>query len=428
MMKVPNILHIAAHIGGGIGSAVAGLKTCKLKQTILLLEKPINQSTLSGVKEAGFFVIEQPDAGTVNNELSKADVVLFHWSHHPAVTDLLLNGLSVPIRTILWCHVSGNYFPHISAEFLKKFDRVMFAAPYSLNLPHVKAFGESYIKERFNIVYGLGPIAKFANVPKSRDRNKFVIGYVGTLGFCKLHPRFVDFCAAVNIPGVRFVLAGEPATKSEILKAANQAGIAGKIVFCGHVADVSEVLASMDVFSYLLNPQHFGATENALLEAMAAGLPAVALNQCVESFIIKNGETGLLVNSPETYAEAVNTLWKDKTSGRKLGKSARADVLSRFDAEDNCTEFILCCYKAMDVPKKIHYFNDFFGKTPSDWFLSCVEADRQCFLENRAHDAGLIFFETTKSSPNHYNTYFPGDERLAFWTNQLKSKAMEEND
>lgn len=175
----------------------------------------------------------------------------------------------------------------------------------------------------------------------------------------------------------------------------------------------------MDVFGYLLNPQHFGATENALLEAMAAGLPVVALDQCVERGIIQDSKTGLLVHSPEEYGNAVRYLRENPEKAALLGAQARTDIMKRYEIEENRRRFLAACGRAFAGEKHLHHFDEFFTGEPADWFLSAVEADRQCFEENRPCDAGLIFRERTKGAPAHYFSYFPEDKRLMLWTKQF---------
>jgi len=413
------ILHVAAHMGGGIGSAYTGLGTCGQEQSVLLLEQPQEQTAVERVKAAGFRIIQNTNAAQTELELEQADTVVFSWHHHPALTKFLHDFPSVPIRSVLWCHVSGNYFPTIPAEFLKKFDQCMFATPYSLNLPQIQALGKGYIREHFSVVYGLNDLSSFSRIQR-KPHHSFNIGYVGTLGFCKLHPDFVEFCAAVDVSDAKFVMAGFPSTKEMILKTAAENGIAEQFQFCGQLKDVKPALAEMDVFSYLLNPQHFGATENALLEAMAAGLPVVALDQCVEHHIIRDGVTGLLVHSPDEYGKAVRFLYENPSKAAEIGANAQTEVLRTYKVQDNRERFLYSCKRAAQQPKKRHHFDNFFAGEPADWFLSCVEADRQCFEENRIGDAGLIFRERTKGSQTHYHSYFQEDERLALWAKETQ--------
>ena len=418
------ILHIAAHMGGGIGSAYVGLGTCGQEQKVLLLEPPQDKTALGRVQSAGFQIIQAADDSHIEAELNWADVVVFSWHHHPALTKFLHDFPAVPIRSILWCHVSGNYFPHISAGFVRQFDQSIFASPFSLDLPQIKALGETYLQKRCGVVYGLNDLSRFATV-KKESQAQYTVGYVGTMGFCKLHPNFVDFCAAVEMPDTRFLMVGAPSTRTQLLKAAEEKGIAGQFQFCGQLPDVAPALARMDVFGYLLNPQHFGATENALLEAMAAGLPVVALDQCVERGIIRDGVTGLLVHSPEEYGNAVRSLRENPEKAALLGEQARMDVVKHYELQANRRRFLAACRQTLTGGKRLHYFYAFFTGEPADWFLSAVGADRRCFEENRPQDAGLIFREKTKGSPAHYSGFFPHDRRLSLWAGQVRNQHLD---
>lgn len=408
------ILHIAAHMGGGIGAAYVGLSACGQEQSVLLLEKPIDQKAVANVRSAGFRVLIQPSREEAERELGQADIVVFSWHHHPALTKFLHDLPPIPIRSVLWCHVSGNYFPNIPAEFVRKFDQVLFTSPYSLELPQFRELGEDWIKQRCSVVYGLNDLSGFYKL-RRKPGGHFTIGYVGTLGFCKLHPDFVDYCAAVNIPGTRFLMAGAPSTKERILRSAAEKGIAVQFEFCGQLGDVTQALEQMDVFGYLLNPQHFGTTENALLEAMAAGLPVIALDQCVEQHIVQDGVTGLLVRSPEEYGNAIRYLRQNQEEAARLGARAREFVMKNYGLDKNRERFLAACRRAAGQDKTAHRFDDFFSGEPANWFLSCVKDDRECFTEGHIEKAGLIFRERTKGSPIHYYNYFREDKLLASW-------------
>jgi len=189
------VLHIAAHVGGGIGAAYAGLGGCGIEQSIVLLEEPVDKASLLGVIKSGFTVHVCPGREELVQLLEISDIVLFSWTHHPALTKLMIEFPNIPIRSILWCHVSGNYFPTIRAGFLQLFDQCLFATPYSLELPEVRALGRSYVQDHFSVVYGLGDLVRYTKLTP-RKHEGFVLGYVGTLNQCKLHPSFIGFIAA----------------------------------------------------------------------------------------------------------------------------------------------------------------------------------------------------------------------------------------
>ncbi len=416
------ILHIAAHVGGGIGSTYIGLKTGGEQHRILLLEKPLDTVTLSRVKEAGFEIILDADREQIVEELEAADIVVINWTHHPAMTKFLIEFPKIPIRSILWCHVSGNYYPIVPADFVKHFDQVMFATPFSLKLPQFRALGDDYINEHFHVVYGLNDLSRFGKIER-KEHDEFRIGYVGTLGFCKLNPDFADYCSAIDITDAKFVMAGNAANQEQIMMRYKQNSGKNEFLFLGQVKDVPAVLSELDVFGYLLNPQHFGATENALLEAMAAGLPVVALEQCVEKYIIKNKETGLLVKSPSEYRQAIRYLYDNPEKAMEIGVNAREKTLEQYDIEKNRQRFAKTCERAEKYEKKIHTFDDFFKGEPSKWFLSCVgQEERKYFEDDRLDELGKIFYEPTKGSPTHYHDYYQDDNRLSDWADSLKNK------
>lgn len=109
-----------------------------------------------------------------------------------------------------------------------------------------------------------------------------------------------------------------------------------RTVFRGAVPPESlpQVLAEADLFVWPAINEAFGM---ALLEAQAAGLPAVAGAAGGEgggvAGILRQGETGLLVpvGDAASFAAAVAALLDDPARRRAMGGAARANVLARHD-------------------------------------------------------------------------------------------------
>ena len=93
--------------------------------------------------------------------------------------------------------------------------------------------------------------------------------------------------------------------------------------------DVRDLLAEAEVF---VLPSRWEGMPNALLEAMACGLPCVATRVSGTEDILRDGENGLLVEpeQPEPLADALRRVLVDATLALRLGQAARATVVERY--------------------------------------------------------------------------------------------------
>jgi glycosyltransferase involved in cell wall biosynthesis len=103
----------------------------------------------------------------------------------------------------------------------------------------------------------------------------------------------------------------------------------GRAWLHGAHEDVPERLADYDLFVVLGRNQ---GCPNALLEAMAAGLPVIANDSGGTREIVKDGETGLLVDgcAPAPLAAAMLKLLADRDLARRLATNGRRHVETHF--------------------------------------------------------------------------------------------------
>jgi glycosyltransferase involved in cell wall biosynthesis len=97
-------------------------------------------------------------------------------------------------------------------------------------------------------------------------------------------------------------------------------------------AAIAALLARSDV---LLLPSHFEGMPNAVLEAMAAGVPVVCTAVGSLPDLIHDGENGFLAEVGDTalMSAAVNKLLADAELATKVGAAGRAAVSARFAME-----------------------------------------------------------------------------------------------
>jgi glycosyltransferase involved in cell wall biosynthesis len=116
--------------------------------------------------------------------------------------------------------------------------------------------------------------------------------------------------------------------------AARAAGLHGSIEFVGWRTrdEVLGALAGSDVF---VLPSHFEGLPNAVLEAMASGLPVVATRVGSIPEVVEEGRSGLLVDvrDPRGLAHALIALLDDPATAESMGERGRTIVQSRYSLE-----------------------------------------------------------------------------------------------
>jgi glycosyltransferase involved in cell wall biosynthesis len=130
----------------------------------------------------------------------------------------------------------------------------------------------------------------------------------------------------------RLVIAGTGPLRARLESLAAALGIADSVEFVGAQSDMAAWLRRGDI---AVLPSRWEGMSNALLEAMACGLPCVATRVSGSEDLIQHGVNGLLVE-PDDYralAEALLCLLRDPELCQRYGRAARATVEERYSLE-----------------------------------------------------------------------------------------------
>ena len=191
--------------------------------------------------------------------------------------------------------------------------------------------------------------ARFTPVHRStaRDERMQVVICVARLCYQKGIDVLLQAWSLVHeqAPQARLIIVGTGPLQNQLEYMAKALGIAESVEFAGLQSDV---VAQLHRGSLAVHPSRWEGMANALLEAMACGLPCVATRVSGSEDIIQHGVSGLLVE-PEDYqgmAQALLTLLRDQALAQMYGQAARATIEERFSLE-HITEMYVELYQSI---------------------------------------------------------------------------------
>lgn len=203
------------------------------------------------------------------------------------------------------------------------------------------------------IVYDIWkvPSAKLHRIPNGIDVNAYakvpapdaipgfvkrdgdvIIGTLAGLRSVKNLPRLVRGFA--HLPDhCRLVIIGEGPERENILAEAQRLGVEARVHMPGFLANPSSYVGLFDIFALSSDSEQFPIS---LVEAMAAGLPAVSTDVGDVRNIVASGNIPFIapVQAEEAYAQALSTLVSDPGLRYKMGEANRIFAAQHYDEAD----------------------------------------------------------------------------------------------
>jgi glycosyltransferase involved in cell wall biosynthesis len=166
-----------------------------------------------------------------------------------------------------------------------------------------------------------------------------VIGSVGRLvpqkGYDVLLTAFAPLAAANSDLSLLLIGSGSP----ESLRAeAKKLGLGARVVFAGERSDVAALLPGLTLY---VQPSRFEGMPNALMEAMATGLPVLASAVDGSAELINDGINGWLVAPGDSTAltTALKRVLEDASGREQMGMQARQTAIERFSQSRMITAY-----------------------------------------------------------------------------------------
>jgi glycosyltransferase involved in cell wall biosynthesis len=174
------------------------------------------------------------------------------------------------------------------------------------------------------------------------ERDAAVVGCVGDLIARKGHSYLVEAMVEVRRrfgERVRLAVIGGGEERSDLEDRIERLELAGTVRLLGPIDGAASLLKAFDVFAM---PSLMEAMPFALIEAMAAGLPAVATSVWGIPEIVRDGETGLIVPPGESggLAAAILRLLDDEGLRSRMGARAEEEARAKFSLEAMAAETV----------------------------------------------------------------------------------------
>ena len=189
----------------------------------------------------------------------------------------------------------------------------------------VRDWYESCLKDTDGITIPNAINPAFIRSPYDGEREKVIVG-AGRLNEQKNFPLLISAFAKIagKFSEHKLVIYGKGDLLESLKGLAAELGVGDRVEFPGFCDDMPERLERASMF--VLSSDYEGMP-NALMEAMASGLPCVSTD-CGGGgarFLIENGENGILVpqRDEDELATAMEKILSDEAFADKLGNNAR---------------------------------------------------------------------------------------------------------
>jgi len=183
------------------------------------------------------------------------------------------------------------------------------------------------------------PVRRYARPPErgaipgfERRHGEVVIGTVAGLRRVKNLPRLVRAFAAMANREARLVIVGSGPESEAIAAEARARGVGERLLMPGFLADPARWVGHFDIFALSSDSEQFPIS---LVEAMAAGLPAVATAVGDVPGMVADDNRPLIVEpgDEQAFAAALDSLSERPDLRSAIGRANREKAAAEYDEE-----------------------------------------------------------------------------------------------
>jgi glycosyltransferase involved in cell wall biosynthesis len=263
------------------------------------------------------------------------DVVHTHLTRSAYIGHALGLVTGVPIVTSV--HIANN--DQIYARLARRRNRLIAVSNFVAGMLHGKGVSKEYIETIYNGTdfadldcHGEpGQVRDEFGIPANRE----IVGLVGKVCRDKGQLELVQAMGVIKArhPNAHLMFVGkvdEP-YGHQVEQVIRQEGLQDRVTFTGVRDDIPRLL---DSFTLSTLPSYMETFGLAAVEAMARGKAVVATRVGALPEVVRDRQTGLLVDlRPESIAEAVSYLLSNNSVREDMGRSGRRLVEQKFTLE-----------------------------------------------------------------------------------------------
>ena len=209
------------------------------------------------------------------------------------------------------------------------------------------------IKPNFKVIYNGIDFKRFKNNYSDTSRlkegigikeYKKVVGMVASLSKNKDHRTLLNAAQIIvkEYPDTVFLIIGDGKERNYLEDIVTKMNLRKNVIFLGYRNDVDSLLNILDVAVLQTNTDvHLEGISNAVIEAMAVGIPVIASEGGGTDEIIKNRINGITVKpkSPIETADAIKTILNNEQKAKRLSENAKIFVKEKFNYKRYVEEY-----------------------------------------------------------------------------------------
>lgn len=422
-------------MGTVVRALSAGLaRSNQIEQRFFFLDT-ISEQDKSMLYDLGILASNSDSTEVLDEWVSWSDITLVHWWNHPLLANLLMNHSMPASRIAFWCHISGGPAPNTLTEWILEFpDRFIFTTPLSKLEPAVQRL-RARNRRRMTTIWstaGSERLQGYVDTPKLPEH----VCYVGSLDFTKMHRGFLHAVESLVSDGFRFSVIGPPTL--DFSRQLERMPMDRQPRVLGFVSDEEKFreVASASIFFYPLARHHYATCDQALQEAMALGAIPLVLNNPMESYMVRNGQTGIVARSVISLTQEAKILANQASRLKSLSHATQTYANSEYSMAKLLRAWTKVFFEMLESPKtKRSSMAEQQGSSlaPHEVFVRSLGDNGAVFLwdtqanseEESVAAAAQIsvlasrdnWSSATKSSPSHFHHFFPEDPWLIRWSN-----------